>query len=806
MFAIELLIKGTALIVVVFVAATALWRASAATRHLVWSCGLLGMLVLPLLIAIPWRAPVIPAWTEAPVVEPATSPVPGSESPTWETTAEPVAGGDPVAIGGSSEIAKSASAVPPSSTASSVTAEGWLDRLGLGSPLRLIVAAWALGAFVVAGRYVAGLWAVHRIVSKARRVEDSGWNDALAWASDRLLLDSPVQLFASDEVPMPLTAGILRPVVVLPTSALDWSIDRRRAVLVHELAHVRRKDALAHALTWVATAVWWFHPLVRVTARRLRAESERACDDLVLRAGTRASSYADHLLEIVCASDSRAPAAAMPLAQRSEFEGRMIRILEPDARRHGLSALRAVALAVAVFVIAVPLAVAGIAEPRPEQPAATRSAEAVATPEDGRETWDEVERTADRDREIERDDARDHDAGVDEDTETLEVTESESAGGEGAEDLSLLGAIDAKTTRDWVRAGARAAGTMLQSIPASVAQDGKVDEDELRETVLPAMVAALADQSPEVRETVARALGAVDDPRAVEALLRALRDDPDADVRRVAAWALGEIESGRAVSGLVRAVREDAHWEVRKMAAWALGEIESPEGVVGLRAAIADDHAEVRETAVWALGEIEDPAAVPALIDALRGGEPEIRRKAAWALGEIESPSAVDALVAALGDGDTEVRRQAAWALGEIEDPRAVAGLTGALDDSDRKTRLMAVWALGEMDLQSAPRALIEAAGDGDAEVREKVAWALGEIEDPAAVPALRRLLDDSNAKVRKYAIWALTEIEAPASYEALVELLRDEDPEVRKAAARALGEADVDWDVDTDRDRDTDR
>lgn len=809
MLALELLVKGTVLIAVVVGIANLLRGASAATRHLVWSCGLLGMLLLPLLTAMPWRVAVIPALGEATVAERSATPATETEAPVWEAreagaeTATPAANpnasagsvdavtsdGDavPAETGalagpadGAASTAGNASAASPAGNATAVEAS-WTDRLPLGSPIPLLLAVWALGALAVGGRYLAGLVSVRRIVARARVVEDPQWNAALDWAADRLLLDSDVRLLASDDVPMPLTAGVLRPVVVLPTSALDWSMDRRRAVLVHELAHVRRKDALAHALTWAAMALWWFHPLVRMTARQSRAESERACDDLVLRAGTRASSYADHLLEIVCASDGRAPAAAMPLAQRSEFEGRMIRILAPDVRRHGLSALRTAAMLAAVLALAVPLAAAGMAEPRPADPiAAEPGTEIVDEAAPPVEEWNEPAETdapADSDREVDADleVAGELDGESLEDAGTATPADADGAVAEVGFDLSLLQSIDEKTTREWVRDGTRAAGSLLRAIPPTVIQDGKIDADELRDTVLPAMVEALLDDDSEVRAMVARALGAIDDPRAIDALMRALREDADADVRKMAAWALGEIESPRAIPGLARAIREDAVWEVRKMAVWALGEIESPDGVEALRVALGDAHAEVREYAVWALGEIEDEAAVPALVEALRDGSVEIRRKAAWALGEIESPDAVGPLGTALGDADAEVRQQAAWALGEIESPAAVPALGRAVTDADP-------------------------------DVRAKAAWALGEIEDPRAVPALRGLLDDSSAEVRKYAVWALTEIEAPAAYDVLVQLLKDDDPEVRKAAARALGNADADWDTDTDTDVNVDR
>ena len=74
---------------------------------------------------------------------------------------------------------------------------------------------------------------------------------------------------------MPFTYGLLRPVIVLPASADEWTTDRRRSVLLHELAHVRRRDLLTNAIVQLACAVYWFHPLVRLAGRHVRIEAER---------------------------------------------------------------------------------------------------------------------------------------------------------------------------------------------------------------------------------------------------------------------------------------------------------------------------------------------------------------------------------------------------------------------------------------------------------------------------------------------------------------------------------------------------
>ena len=95
-----------------------------------------------------------------------------------------------------------------------------------------------------------------------------------------------------------MTFGVLRPTVLLPEEARTWSGERRRVVLLHELAHVLRGDAATHLLARTALALHWWNPLAWTMWREFLKERERATDDLVLGAGTAASDYAGHLLEI----------------------------------------------------------------------------------------------------------------------------------------------------------------------------------------------------------------------------------------------------------------------------------------------------------------------------------------------------------------------------------------------------------------------------------------------------------------------------------------------------------------------------
>jgi TonB family protein len=134
----------------------------------------------------------------------------------------------------------------------------------------------------------------------------------------------------SGEIAGPLVAGWLCPAILLPESSENWTLARRRAVIAHEAAHVRRRDPVILFAAHIATAVYWFHPLCWLALARLRRESERACDNAALRIGRPASDYAGHLLDLARRFDTQ---LAIPMATTKHLESRVKSILDPKISR-----------------------------------------------------------------------------------------------------------------------------------------------------------------------------------------------------------------------------------------------------------------------------------------------------------------------------------------------------------------------------------------------------------------------------------------------------------------------------------------
>ena len=212
----------------------------------------------------------------------------------------------------------------------------WRLRTDWASALLLI---WAVGAFISISRLLVGSWKIRAIARAAQPLCDREWRTLTRELSERLSVSRHVRLGTTPEVAVAVTAGVRRPVLLLHDGARKWAADRRRVVLLHELAHVRRRDWLTFLLAELAVAVYWFHPLAWLARREARTSAERACDDLVLESGTKPSVYAAHLLGIV-RSLKPGVGGALPvlaMARPSQFEGRMRAILNPGLQRRGPS-------------------------------------------------------------------------------------------------------------------------------------------------------------------------------------------------------------------------------------------------------------------------------------------------------------------------------------------------------------------------------------------------------------------------------------------------------------------------------------
>jgi len=245
-----------------------------------------------------------------------------------------------------------------------------------------VLLAWGMGAALTLASTALGLVSLWRLGRSASPVDDDRAIRILGQLACQLGLARAVRLVRTDKRAMPMTWGVLRPVILLPDDARSWTEDRLRAVLAHELAHVTRGDCLTRLFARMVRALYWFNPLAWVAESRIRAEQECASDDLALSAGVGPCEYAEHLLAVTMGHSAgavgSAVALALAMATPNRIESRLRSILDSACDRRPASRRQAWLTIVAASVVAFPLAIGRLEAAAPttaaDEPAAKKEA------------------------------------------------------------------------------------------------------------------------------------------------------------------------------------------------------------------------------------------------------------------------------------------------------------------------------------------------------------------------------------------------------------------------------------------------
>jgi hypothetical protein len=356
-------VKGSVILLGAACVAVMLKRDSAAMRHLVWLVAIVAMLVIPVLSVLLPRWQVLPAWAaisqSSPAIEVPTRTVEFPrpfEAPTAESPKQFVP----------SEFNSQSKAIDTSFNSEALSQprlDATQNDVGIDrapsdpswSWMTVLPFLWSIGFGALILRLMAARWMLSRNEQRATVIDVLGCpNDfrkpiqhecdlAIATAFEsayrQLGIRQRVHLLIDSDRTIPVVWGIYWFRLMLPDSARQWSSDQLRSVLLHELAHIKRRDTLVQLLTQIACALHWFNPLVWFAAWRLHVERERACDDLVLAQGVRASAYAEHLLNVATKlSVARwTSACGLAMASHSPLESRLRAILSDRLNRRKVS-------------------------------------------------------------------------------------------------------------------------------------------------------------------------------------------------------------------------------------------------------------------------------------------------------------------------------------------------------------------------------------------------------------------------------------------------------------------------------------
>ena len=216
--------------------------------------------------------------------------------------------------------------------------------------LPVIVTVWLAGVAILSLRLILAWLRARRLVARGATRAREHWQAAARRLSDALGVRHAVRLLESAAVEVPSVIGLVRPVILLPASALTGLTPAQlEMILAHELAHIRRHDFLVNLLQAVVETLLFYHPAVWWVSRQIRIERENCCDDLAVAVCGDPVHYARALTRL---EELRAPALriAVSAAGGSLFQ-RVRRLVGGTTRSTGLAVRGATALAVLAGVL-----------------------------------------------------------------------------------------------------------------------------------------------------------------------------------------------------------------------------------------------------------------------------------------------------------------------------------------------------------------------------------------------------------------------------------------------------------------------
>ncbi|HLP46671.1 MAG TPA: M56 family metallopeptidase [Candidatus Kapabacteria bacterium] len=357
----ELFLKSTVILSLALGLSLLARKQPASFRHLLLGFSLLGLLVLPFLSAFMpgWQTGLVPSW----ITQPGKS-----------TTVTIVQVLTPSPNAGSANHLQLQAHL---STGNQMITKGYWFlkpqyRLGF-------TAIWLLVSGLMLIKILFGLYGASRLTRQGISMKGYPWQHLFLWFLEKMSLKRNVRLIKNQRIAMPMTWGILKPVVLMPPASVKWPVEHCSSVLFHELSHVKRGDFLVQLLCRIACSLYWLNPLTWIAFKLLRKEQEKACDEMVLQTGIKPSTYASALLHLKQVVDKGhyMPSPAIGMAGNSELNERLMTILEKKFKTKEIKMKTKLMLLVLVF-----LSITLIGTAKPEQTQTTANTEQTAVAKD----------------------------------------------------------------------------------------------------------------------------------------------------------------------------------------------------------------------------------------------------------------------------------------------------------------------------------------------------------------------------------------------------------------------------------------
>lgn len=380
--------QGTVILIVAAVGLRILGSGTSRTRYSIWTAALFAMsCCVPIHYA--WLIHTTEAQGTSPTSDESGLAMADAESsrlasadarlatPVEETAAAELRMGQVSRPSQTNRSLAPAGADDPTRPAAAAGSSEFTERL-----MPFVVAGYLLGSVCMLLRLLWAVAAAHVLRRTADPIKDSRLLEICAASCRQLGLKTQPVLAWSARVASPVVVGVLRPALLLPMQVLTQLDETQlRAVMTHELGHIRRLDPIVNLIQRVVEAVLFFHPAVWYVSRQISRERENQCDDLVLAAGFDPGRYAASLVQIsewrqrMRMSNQPSTVLAAAADRPSRLRTRVLRVLaadlEPASNRFGQTSM--LALLAVISLMFSPLAVTARLSAGDQQTDATKA-------------------------------------------------------------------------------------------------------------------------------------------------------------------------------------------------------------------------------------------------------------------------------------------------------------------------------------------------------------------------------------------------------------------------------------------------
>jgi bla regulator protein blaR1 len=255
-------------------------------------------------------------------------------------------------------VADTANDAPQQASAATVAAEHagthglnamYALPAAISSYVPVILLVYCVGLVFMLVRFMISIVRVKSLARKGLSRPAAYWGYFVSLWQEKFGIARRVQLYLSDQVTVPMVLGTLRPVILLPVATLsNLSVAQLEAIILHELAHVKRHDYLLNIVQTIVETVLFFNPFVWLLSSVIRREREHCCDDLVVASASDPLHYAKALAELESYRISINSLALAATGNKNQLFHRIKRIMEMKKDNVAQSRLSAIVVAVIV--------------------------------------------------------------------------------------------------------------------------------------------------------------------------------------------------------------------------------------------------------------------------------------------------------------------------------------------------------------------------------------------------------------------------------------------------------------------------